>query len=66
MRSIRLLPLATVFALFPRMVHDLAREQGKEVELVLEGGDITVDKRILEEMKDPLMHLIRNTIDHGI
>ena len=64
--SIRLLPLATVFALFPRMVHDLAGEQGKEVELVLEGGDITVDKRILEEMKDPLMHLIRNTIDHGI
>lgn len=65
-RSIRLLPLATVFALFPRMVHDLAGEQGKEVELALEGGDITVDKRILEEMKDPLMHLIRNTIDHGI
>ena len=64
--SIRLLPLTTVFALFPRMVHDLAGEQGKEVELVLEGGDISVDKRILEEMKDPLMHLIRNTIDHGI
>ncbi|MDP1981148.1 MAG: Hpt domain-containing protein, partial [Sulfuritalea sp.] len=64
--GIRLLPLATVFALFPRMVHDLAGEQGKEVELALEGGDITVDKRILEEMKDPLMHLIRNTIDHGI
>ena len=65
-RSIRLLPLSTVFALFPRMVHDLAQDQGKEVELALEGGDITVDKRILEEMKDPLMHLIRNTIDHGI
>jgi two-component system chemotaxis sensor kinase CheA len=65
-RSIRLLPLSTVFALFPRMVRDLAREQGKEAELALEGGDITVDKRILEEMKDPLMHLIRNAIDHGI
>jgi two-component system chemotaxis sensor kinase CheA len=64
--SIRLLPLSTVFALFPRMVRDLAREQGKEAELVQEGGDITVDKRILEEMKDPLMHLIRNAIDHGI
>ena len=65
-RSIRLLPLSTVFALFPRMVRDLAKEQGKEAELVIEGGDISVDKRILEEMKDPLMHLIRNAIDHGI
>jgi two-component system chemotaxis sensor kinase CheA len=65
-RSIRLLPLSTVFALFPRMVRDLAKEQGKEAELTLEGGDITVDKRILEETKDPLMHLIRNAIDHGI
>lgn len=62
----RLLPLSALFALFPRMVHDLAKDQGKEVELVLEGGDITVDKRILEEMKDPLMHLIRNALDHGI
>jgi len=65
-RSIRLLPLSTVFALFPRMLRDLAKEQGKEAELVIEGGDISVDKRILEEMKDPLMHLIRNAIDHGI
>ncbi|MHB1014074.1 MAG: hybrid sensor histidine kinase/response regulator [Desulfurivibrionaceae bacterium] len=65
-RSVRLLPLSTVFTLFPRMVRDLVREQGKEAELTLEGGDITVDKRILEEMKDPLMHLIRNAIDHGI
>ena len=65
-RNIRLLPLSTVFSLFPRMVRDLAREQGKEAELLLEGGDITVDKRILEEMKDPLMHLLRNAIDHGI
>ncbi len=64
--NIRLLPLSTVFALFPRMVRDLAKGQGKEAELVLEGGDITVDKRILEEMKDPLMHLLRNAIDHGI
>ncbi|HEU0187977.1 MAG TPA: hybrid sensor histidine kinase/response regulator [Gallionellaceae bacterium] len=62
----RLLPLSTVFALFPRMVHDLAKQQDKEVELVIEGGEIGVDKRILEEMKDPLMHLLRNAIDHGI
>jgi two-component system chemotaxis sensor kinase CheA len=65
-RSIRLLPLSIMFALFPRMLRDLSMAQGKDAELSLEGGDITVDKRILEEMKDPLMHLIRNAIDHGI
>lgn len=64
--SVRLLPLSTLFALFPRMVHDLAKQQNKEVELVIEGGEIRVDKRIIEEMKDPLMHLLRNAIDHGI
>jgi two-component system, chemotaxis family, sensor kinase CheA len=65
-RNIRLLPLATIFQLFPRMVRDLARDQGKEVQLIIEGGDTTADKRILEEMKDPLMHMIRNAIDHGL
>jgi len=65
-RSIRLLPLSTVFNLFPRMVRDLAQDQGKDVELVIEGGDVAVDKRIIEEMKDPLMHLLRNAIGHGI
>ncbi|MDO8262351.1 MAG: hybrid sensor histidine kinase/response regulator [Gallionella sp.] len=64
--AVRLLPLSTVFALFPRMVRDLAKQQDKEVELVIEGGEISVDKRILEEMKDPLMHLLRNALDHGI
>lgn len=62
----RLLPLSTVFSLFPRMVRDLAREQGKRVELTIEGAELNVDKRVLEEMKDPLMHLLRNAIDHGI
>ncbi len=65
-RNMRLLPLSTLFALFPRMVRDLARTLGKEVALTIEGGDIAVDKRILEEMKDPLMHLVRNAVDHGI
>ncbi len=65
-RALRLLPLSTVFNLFPRMVRDLARQQAKEVELIIEGGDTCADKHILEEIKDPLMHLIRNAIDHGI
>ena len=56
-RNIRLLPLTTIFQLFPRMVRDLARYQAKEVQLLIEGGETTADKRILEEMKDPLMHM---------
>ncbi len=65
-QSLRLLPFSTIFNLFPRTVRDLAKQQGKEVNLQIEGGDTTVDKRILEEMKDPLLHLLRNAIDHGI
>jgi two-component system chemotaxis sensor kinase CheA len=65
-RTLRLLPLSAVFQLFPRMVRDLAKQQAKEVELVIEGGEITADKSILEELKDPLIHIIRNAIDHGI
>jgi two-component system chemotaxis sensor kinase CheA len=65
-RSVRLLPLSTLFNLFPRTVRDLSREQSKEVRFTMEGGEIAADKRILEEMKDPLMHMIRNAIDHGI
>ncbi|MCY7383469.1 MAG: hybrid sensor histidine kinase/response regulator [Microcoleus sp. CAN_BIN18] len=65
-RTLRLLPLSTIFNLFPRSVRELAKREGKEVELVIEGGETRADKRILEEMKDPLMHMIRNAIDHGI
>ena len=65
-RTLRLLPLSTIFNLFTRVVRDLSRQQGKQVELVIEGGDTKADKRILEEMKDPLMHMIRNSVDHGI
>ncbi|WP_082218463.1 hybrid sensor histidine kinase/response regulator [Kamptonema formosum] len=65
-RTLRLLPLSTIFNLFPRMVRDLARQEGKQVQLLVEGGETRADKRILEEMKDPLTHMIRNAIDHGI
>ncbi|OLP17101.1 hypothetical protein BST81_17245 [Leptolyngbya sp. 'hensonii'] len=65
-RTLRLLPLSTIFNLFPRMVRDLARQEGKQVELTIAGGDTRADKRILEEMKDPLMHILRNAVDHGI
>ncbi|WP_246199541.1 hybrid sensor histidine kinase/response regulator [Sodalinema gerasimenkoae] len=65
-RTLRLLPLSTIFNLYPRLVRDLARSQGKEVRLQIVGGDTRADKRILEDMKDPLTHIIRNAIDHGI
>ncbi|MEM9507467.1 MAG: response regulator [Cyanobacteria bacterium P01_E01_bin.35] len=65
-QGLRQLPLSKVFNIYPRMVRDLARQQGKEIELIIEGGDTKADKRILEEIKDPLLHLIRNAIDHGI
>lgn len=64
--NLRMLPLSNLFSLFPRLVRDLAKEQRKEIDFVTEGGDTLADKRILEEMKDPLTHLIRNAIDHGI
>ncbi|PZD70534.1 Chemotaxis protein CheA [Acaryochloris thomasi RCC1774] len=64
--KLRMLPLSSVFNLFPRLVRDLSKEQGKEIDFVIEGGDTLADKRILEEMKAPLTHLIRNAIDHGI
>ena len=65
-KQLRLLPLSTIFNLFPRMVRDLAKTQAKEINFAIEGGDLLLDKRLLEEIKDPLMHLIRNAIDHGI
>ena len=61
-----MLPFSPVLELLPRFVRDLARDQGKEVEMMMNGGEIEVDKRILEEIKDPLIHLIRNCVDHGI
>lgn len=65
-QQIRMLPFSNVLKQFPRMVHDLAHEQGKHIELRIEGEDTLADKRILEEIKDPLMHILRNAIDHGI
>ena len=64
--SIRMLPVKTVFQKFPRLVRDLARSQGKEVRLVIEGEGIELDKTILEQIGDPLVHVIRNSVDHGL
>jgi two-component system, chemotaxis family, sensor kinase CheA len=66
MKSVLVLPVASLVEAFPMVVRDLARDQGKEAGLVIHGAEIEIDKRILEDLKDPLIHLIRNCIDHGI
>jgi len=65
-KRVRMLPIATVFDLFPRMVRDLAREEGKEVTLRVVGAETELDETVLELLKDPLVHLVRNALDHGI
>ena len=65
-KKLLMLPFSTLFKSFPKLVRDLAHDQKKEVQLVLRGSEIEIDKRILESMKDPLIHLLRNCIDHGI
>ncbi|MFH0790292.1 MAG: chemotaxis protein CheA [Candidatus Omnitrophota bacterium] len=62
----RLLPAGYILEVFPRVVRDLAKQQNKEVELEMVGGEIELDRVVLDEIGDPLIHLIRNAIDHGI
>lgn len=65
-KRVRMLPLTTITTTFDRMVRDLARQQDKRVSLVINGGETELDKRLLEQIKDPLMHLLRNGVDHGL
>jgi two-component system, chemotaxis family, sensor kinase CheA len=64
--SIRMLPIRATFERFRRLVHDLARDLRKDVELTTEGADTELDKTVIDALNDPLMHLIRNSMDHGI
>ncbi len=66
MKKLVMLPFSVLLEIFPKFVRDFSREQGKEAELVIQGGAIEIDRRVLEEMKDPLIHLVRNCIDHGV
>ena len=65
-RDLRLLPLSTILEPFFRMVRDLSRDLGKEADLRLEGAATRLDKKILEDLREPLIHLLRNAIDHGL
>ena len=62
----RLQPLDKIFGKYPRLIRDLARKTGKNIKLVIEGGETEVDKSVIEELGDPLVHLLRNSADHGV
>lgn len=64
--GIRMMPIGTTFTRFKRLVHDLSAELGKEIDLVTQGAETELDKTVLDQLADPLVHLIRNSIDHGI
>ncbi|MCA2981069.1 MAG: response regulator, partial [Myxococcaceae bacterium] len=64
--ALRMVPLGGLFEPYPRMVRELAKDLGKDVELVVEGADERVDRTVLEGLKDPLLHLVRNALDHGV
>ena len=64
--SIRMLPIESTFNKFNRLVRDLSKELGKKVDLITEGGETELDKNVIEKLNDPLVHIIRNCIDHGI
>ncbi|MDY6833857.1 MAG: chemotaxis protein CheA [Chloroflexota bacterium] len=66
MMKVRMLPISTVFGSFPRMVRDLARRAGKDVDFVVEGQETEIDRTVIERIRDPLVHLLRNAVDHGV
>jgi two-component system chemotaxis sensor kinase CheA len=66
MMNIRMIPLSVIFNRFPRTVRDIALREGKEVEFNIVGGDTELDRSVMDGLNDPLLHLIRNAIDHGI
>ncbi len=64
--EIRLQKIGELFNRFPRSIRDLAKEQGKKIQVVLEGVDVSIDKTVIESLFDPMLHLVRNGVDHGI
>jgi len=64
--QVRMMPVSFIFQRFPRLVRDISHRLGKEINLVLEGEDTEADKNIIESLGDPLMHIVRNSLDHGI
>ncbi len=65
-KDVLMLPFSSLLQLFPKLVRDLSRDRGKQIELIIKGSEVEIDRRILEELKDPLIHLVRNSVDHGV
>ncbi len=66
LKTVSMLPFSSLLEIVPKVVRDLSRDQGKQARVTMQGGETEIDKRILDEMRDPVIHLIRNCIDHGI
>ena len=66
LKTVSMLPFSSLLEIMPKVVRDLSHDQGKDATLTIRGGEIEIDRRILDEMKEPLIHLVRNCIDHGI
>jgi two-component system chemotaxis sensor kinase CheA len=64
--QIRMVPIEQIFNRFPRALRDIAKEQGKEVDFIIEGKEIELDRTVLDEIVDPMLHILRNSVDHGI
>jgi two-component system chemotaxis sensor kinase CheA len=64
--KVRMVPIETVFNRFPRMVRDLSKDLGKDIDLIIEGKETELDRTVIDEIGDPLVHLIRNSVDHGV
>ena len=64
--KIRMVPISQIFSRFPRVVRDLSRDLNKNVQLVIEGEDTELDKSVVEDLLDPIMHCVRNSLDHGV
>jgi len=65
-KKLLMLPFNTLLELIPKLVRDLSRDQGKEIDVLIRGGEVEIDKRMLQELKDAIIHLVRNCVDHGI
>jgi two-component system chemotaxis sensor kinase CheA len=64
--KVRMVPISTIFSRFPRLVRDLAQKQQKKLDFSVEGGETELDRSIIEQIRDPLLHLLRNAVDHGV
>jgi two-component system chemotaxis sensor kinase CheA len=64
--KVRMIPISAIFSRFPRLVRDLAQKQGKELDFIVEGNETELDRSIVEKIRDPLIHLLRNSVDHGV